>query len=166
MPTSPGYFSASVLASETTMVTAGRELVYCPSVTETLTFGYEPTWLAFGVPPMRPMLGLKLAQAGRFCTRKVSVLPSGSLALGLHQYAAPAVALVAMAPLMIGGRLAVWAAASEAANAHSRIAATPAVRRVKCMDMNEPLPMASMSGAHLRGSRGIAQTVSEISLAS
>jgi hypothetical protein len=58
---------------------------------------------ALGVPDSWPVLVLKLAHEGLFRIEKVRGLPAGSLALGVKLYAAPTVADVAGAPLIVGG---------------------------------------------------------------
>ncbi len=53
------------------------------SATVMVMASYSPTSDGPGVPVMRPLLGSKLAQGGRFSALKVSLSPSGSLAAGL-----------------------------------------------------------------------------------
>jgi hypothetical protein len=64
-----------------------------------------PTFALVGVPASRPVLPLNVAQLGRFVIENVSVLPSGSLAVGWNAYAVPAVTVVAGAPDITGGEL-------------------------------------------------------------
>src|SRR5436190_23985110 len=59
---------------------------------------------AVGVPCSWPVAALNVAQAGRFVMLKVSVSPSGSLAVGVNEYATPVVAVVAGVPEIVGGR--------------------------------------------------------------
>ena len=56
-----------------------------------------------GVPESRPLVESKLAHEGRFWMEKTSALPSGSLALGVKLYAAPAFTDVAGLPPIVGG---------------------------------------------------------------
>ena len=56
-----------------------------------------------GVPCNVPFVGLNVAQAGRFVMLKVSVPPSGSLAVGVNAYAVPAVTNVGGTPVIVGG---------------------------------------------------------------
>ena len=58
---------------------------------------------AVGVPVRRPVVVLNEAHAGRFAMLNVSVLPSGSLAVGVNEYAVPAVTVVARVPEIVGG---------------------------------------------------------------
>jgi hypothetical protein len=59
---------------------------------------------ALGGPWSWPVVVLNVAQAGRFAMLKVSVSPSGSLAVGVNEYATPCVAVVAGVPEIVGGR--------------------------------------------------------------
>jgi hypothetical protein len=56
-----------------------------PSLTLIVTFEYVPTCAAEGVPLTRPVLELKVAQAGKFATLNVSVLPSASAPVGVNE---------------------------------------------------------------------------------
>jgi hypothetical protein len=67
----------------TVIVKAGSDFDLRPSLTEMRMFENVPA--AVGVPLSRPVLLLKLAQAGRLLTAKVSVRPSGSLAEGWNE---------------------------------------------------------------------------------
>jgi hypothetical protein len=49
---------------------------------------------AVGVPDKRPVVGENVAHAGRFWILNVSTSPSGSLAVGVNEYAWPAVTVV------------------------------------------------------------------------
>ena len=73
---------------------------------------------------------LKLAQAGLFCTANDSVFPSGSLAVGLKEYAVPATSVVAGVPDIAGGRFAVAAAATVRENAGSDADEIPSLARI------------------------------------
>ena len=64
---------------------------------------YVPTSLADGVPLSCPVAILKVAQAGLFVIENERRLPEGSLAVGVNEYAVPAVTLVAGVPEMVGG---------------------------------------------------------------
>jgi hypothetical protein len=67
-------------AGATVIVKADSDLVLRPSLTEMRMFANVPATV--GVPLSRPVLVLKLAQAGRLLTANVSVRPSGSVAEG------------------------------------------------------------------------------------
>src|SRR5688572_19156645 len=75
----------------------------CPSLTPMPMFENVPTFAAVGVPANRPVAVLKVAQVGRFVMLKVSVPPSGSLAVGVNAYAVPAATDVGGAPEIVGG---------------------------------------------------------------
>ena len=66
------------------MENAGSALVAVPLLALMTMLEYVPTADFAGVPASRPVLLLKLAQGGRLATEKVSVLPSGSLAVGVN----------------------------------------------------------------------------------
>jgi len=68
------------LAGATVIVKAGSDFVLFPSLTEMRMFENVPATV--GVPLRRPVLVLKLAQAGRLPTANVNVWPSGSVAEG------------------------------------------------------------------------------------
>ena len=65
------------------IVKAGSDLDLLPSLTEMRMFENVPATV--GVPLRRPVLLLKLAQAGRLLTENVSVRPSGSVAEGWNE---------------------------------------------------------------------------------
>ena len=69
-------------ADRTLIEKALRLRVALPSVTLMMMFPYVPTWLAVGVPESRPVVGLNVAQEGRFWMLKVSTSPSASVAEG------------------------------------------------------------------------------------
>jgi hypothetical protein len=77
----------------------------CPSLTPMPMFANVPTLADVGVPCNRPVELLNVAHAGRFVMLKVSVPPSGSLAVGWNEYAVPAVTDVCGTPLIVGGWL-------------------------------------------------------------
>ena len=60
-----------------------------PSDTEMMMFENVATSASAGVPDSRPVDVLNVAQAGRFWMLNVSVLPSGSLALGWNDTPQP-----------------------------------------------------------------------------
>jgi hypothetical protein len=64
-------------------VKADSDFDFLPSLTEMRMFENVPA--AVGVPLRRPVLLLKLAQAGRLLTANVSVRPSGSVAEGWNE---------------------------------------------------------------------------------
>src|SRR6185503_4277074 len=75
----------------------------CPSLTPMPMFENVPTFELVGVPCNRPVVALNVAHAGRFVMLKVSVPPSASLAVGVNEYAVPAVTVVGGEPEIVGG---------------------------------------------------------------
>ena len=73
----------------TLMLNAGSEADAWPSLTVITMLENVPALV--GVPLRVPVEVLKVAQLGRFCTLKVSVRPLGPLAVGVKDYACPAV---------------------------------------------------------------------------
>lgn len=71
---------------------------------DTLIFTPLVVPVVLGVPLSLPVLVLKLAQDGLFAMANVSVLPSGSFAVGVNEYAVPTLTEVGGVPLMVGGR--------------------------------------------------------------
>src|SRR5690349_4094973 len=114
----------------------------------------EPT--ADGVPVSRPVAALNVAQLGRLTIENVSVPPSGSLAVGAHEYAVPTVAVVVGAPEIVGGRFA--AAVTVIANGGSETLAVPSLTLI-AMLLNAPTfaaagvpvrrPVAVLNVAHV-----------------
>lgn len=81
-PEMTGGRFAPPAAAETVIANAGREVVIDPSLTEMMIPDVVPTSDAVGVPDSRPLDVEKVAHAGRPTIEKVSVLPSGSVAVG------------------------------------------------------------------------------------
>jgi hypothetical protein len=71
---------------------------------------------------------LKLIHEGRFEIEKVSVLPSGSDAVGRNLYAVPTVAVVLGVPEIVGGRFV------EIVNAGSEAEEVPSVTLIRMFD--------------------------------
>lgn len=65
---------------------------------------FELVPAAVGVPESCPLEVLNVAHAGLFVMENVSALPSGSLAVGLNEYACPTLAVTAGLPLIVGAR--------------------------------------------------------------
>jgi hypothetical protein len=86
----------------TTIENDASAAVSCPSLTLIAMLANVPTFAAAGVPWSRPVVELKVAQAGRLAMLKVSVPPSPSLAVGVNEYAVPTVAVVGGVPEMVG----------------------------------------------------------------
>jgi len=76
------------------------------------------------VPLSRPVVVLKLAQEGLLTMENVRMLPDGSVAVGVNEYAVPAVTLVPGEPEIVGAD---EAAVTVIANAGSEALATPSV---------------------------------------
>jgi hypothetical protein len=71
------------LGAATAIENDGRLVETLPSETDTtMPLKVSPARLLVGVPEMRPLDGVKLAQLGRFVTEKVSESPSESDAVG------------------------------------------------------------------------------------
>jgi len=85
----------------TLMSNRGRTTELVPSVTEIEMPLATPA--AVGVPVRRPDEVLKVAQDGLLLIENRSVWPSGSLAVGVNEYALPTVAVVGGEPVMVGG---------------------------------------------------------------
>src|SRR5688500_2355597 len=98
----PPIVGARFAASLTEIVNAGSAALAWPSLTLITTAANVPTFAAVGMPCSRPVLELNVAQLGRFAMLNVSVPPSGSLAVGVNEYAAPTVAVVGGAPEIVG----------------------------------------------------------------
>lgn len=69
----------------TLIAKAGSDLVAMPSLTLMTIFEYVPTCDEDGVPVSLPVLLLNEAQAGFILILKVSLLPSGSDAVGWNE---------------------------------------------------------------------------------
>ena len=76
----------------------------CPSLTPIMMLLNVPIFALVGVPERSPVLALNVAQVGRFVMLYVSVLPSGSVAIGVKAYWTPTATVVAGVPLITGGR--------------------------------------------------------------
>src|SRR5262249_32177900 len=87
----------------TVMVKAGSDAEPYPSLVLITIPEYVPTFVAAGFPLSCPVALLKLAHEGWFAMEKVRVLPEGSFAVGVNEYAAPTVTLVPGVPEMVGG---------------------------------------------------------------
>jgi len=70
-------------ALATTILNDASEAEAVPFVTVMMMFESVPTSPLPGVPVSAPVLELKLVHDGSFCIENVSVLPAGSLALGV-----------------------------------------------------------------------------------
>ena len=92
-----------VVVDDTTIANAGREAVRLPSLTLMLMFEYVPVCALLGVPDSLPVVVLNVAQAGLFVMLNVSVLPSGSFAVGVNAYATPVLTDVGGVPEIVGG---------------------------------------------------------------
>ena len=70
------------VACTTLIVNAGSDFVTMPSLTLMTIFEYDPTWDVAGVPLRVPVELLNVAQPGFLAILYVSLLPSGSDAVG------------------------------------------------------------------------------------
>jgi len=141
-------------AALTVIANAGSEALAEPSLTLMPMLANEPA--AVGVPVRRPVVVLKVAQAGLFAIEYVSVPPSGSLAVGPHEYAVPTVAVVTGLPEIVGGRF--GAAPTVIVNAGSATLVVPSVTLIT-MALNAPTfaaagvpmrrPVAVLNVAHV-----------------
>jgi hypothetical protein len=116
-----------VVVDATTIANAGSEAVELPSLTRMTMFEYVPVCVLLGVPDSLPVVVLKAAQAGLFAMLKVSVLPSGSLAVGVNAYATPVRTEVGGVPEIVGGRFVVPEVLTVIENAGSAALATPSL---------------------------------------
>jgi len=89
-------------AACTVIVKAGKVADPLPSLTLIRMPALLPTSAAAGVPPSCPLAVSKLAQEGLLAIENVRLLPDGSLAVGVNEYAVPAVTLVAGVPEIEG----------------------------------------------------------------
>ena len=87
----------------TAIENAANETVEVPSLTRIVMFEYVPTFELLGVPDRRPVVVLNVAHDGLLAILKVSLLPFGSLAVGVNAYALPAVTERDGEPLIVGG---------------------------------------------------------------
>jgi len=74
-----------VVACTTLIENAGSDFVTMPSLTLMTMFEYDPTWDAAGVPLRVPVELLNVAQPGFLAILNVSLLPSGSDAVGRNE---------------------------------------------------------------------------------
>jgi hypothetical protein len=84
------------------MLNGASEAEAWPSLTLITMLKNAPTLALEGVPLKVPVEVLKPAQEGLFCTLKVSVMPVGPLAVGVNEYACPALTCVGGVPPMVG----------------------------------------------------------------
>jgi len=111
-------------AASTVIAKAGNAAEARPSLTLITMPAYVPTFAAAGAPLSRPLAVLKLAQEGLLTMENVRMLPDGSVAVGVNEYAVPAVTLVPGEPEIVGAD---EAAVTVIANAGSEALATPSV---------------------------------------
>lgn len=140
----PLIVGAVLLGAFTRIANAGNEAVRRPSLTVMMMFENVPA--AVGVPLKRPVaVSNAVAQLGRFWIEKPSVPPSGSVALGVNEYAEPAFTDVAGVPVMVGARLA--GAVTLIINAGNDAVARPSLAR---MVMFEYVPTSVVAGVPLK----------------
>ena len=73
-----------VVVEDTTIANAGSDTVETPSLTLMTMLEYVPVCVLLGVPDSLPVVVLKAPQPGLLAMLNVSVLPSGSLAVGVN----------------------------------------------------------------------------------
>ena len=126
----------------TWILNAASEADACPSLTLITMFVNVPTYELGGVPLKVPVDVLKLAQPGRFCTLKLRVMPAGPLAVGVKEYACPAVTCVAGVPLIVGVTALTWIL-----NAGSEAESCPSFTVIT---MPENVPTLAVEGVPLK----------------
>jgi hypothetical protein len=104
-------------AATTLIENAGNDAENVPSLTLITMFEYVPACEDVGAPDSVPLVVLKLAQAGGFCTLNVSLSPSGSDAVGVKVYSDPTLADVGGLPEIVGGEFALETVMENAASA-------------------------------------------------
>ncbi len=87
-------------------------------------FENVPVCALLGVPDSLPVVVLNAAQAGLFAMLNVSVLPSGSRAVGVNAYATPVRTEVGGVPEIVGGWFVVPEVLTVIENAGSEAVAT------------------------------------------
>jgi hypothetical protein len=129
---------------DTTIANAGSEAVEVPSLTLILMFEKVPVCALLGVPDSLPVVVLKAAQAGLLAMLKVSVLPSGSRAVGVNEYATPVRTEVGGVPEIVGGWLLLPEPVTVIENGGSE--ALPPRPSLTLMRMFEYVPMCAVVG--------------------
>jgi hypothetical protein len=89
-------------ARVTVTMNAGSHATLLPSETRIEMLRYVPRLSVCGVPCSAPVFASNVAHGGRFLMKKVSELPSGSLAVGTKRYALPVATDAAGAPEITG----------------------------------------------------------------
>jgi hypothetical protein len=105
----------------TTMEKVARETFAVPSDTAIVMAEKVPADV--GMPLSRPLVVLKVAQAGLLVMLNVSACPSGSDAVGVKLYVWPTLAVAGGVPLMTGARF--TAGTTAMVKAASDVIATP-----------------------------------------
>jgi hypothetical protein len=100
--TGGGVFGGGVDARVTVTTNAGSHATFFPSETRIEMLRYVPRLSVCGVPCSAPVFASNVAHGGRFLMKKVSELPSGSLAVGTKRYALPVATDAAGAPEITG----------------------------------------------------------------
>ena len=85
------------------MLNAGKAADCAPSLTRITMFGKVPTLELVGVPVSEPEAMLNVPHEGMLVMLKLRVVPEGPLAVGVNEYAWPAVTCVGGVPLIVGG---------------------------------------------------------------
>jgi hypothetical protein len=117
-----------VLVVDTTIANVGSETVVVPSLTLIRMLENVPVCVLLGVPDSLPVVVLNAAQAGLFAILNVRVLPSGSRAVGVNEYATPVRTEVGGVPEIVGGWFVVPPEAlTVIENAGSEAVATPSL---------------------------------------
>ena len=133
-------FAGAVLL--TVSENAGNCAVRLPSLTLIAMLLVVPTLLAVGVPCSRPVVVLNVVQLGWFVMLKVSVPPSESLAVGVNEYAVPAVTVVGGEPEIVGG----WFGGAPTTIENVASCALPPCPSLTPMPMFENVPTFALVG--------------------
>jgi hypothetical protein len=118
----------------TVRLNAGSDALKVPSLALMTMPLVAPMCCKPGVPESRPVAGSNVAQAGAFVMLNVTVLPSGSLAVGVKLYDVPCMTAVPGVPVIVGAR---FDCVTAIANGASAVVSWPSLTLI-LMFANEP----------------------------